>query len=53
MFSILNAERIVFVPVNDCQQRCFRGARLREDRSFLSGESEKGAQARCVANFRI
>jgi hypothetical protein len=43
MFSILNAERIVFIPVDDCQQRCFQCSRLREDRSFRSGEREMGA----------
>jgi hypothetical protein len=52
-FSILNAERIVFIPVDDCQQRCFQCARLREDRSFGSSEREKRAQARCVTSFRI
>jgi len=50
MFSILNSERIVFISVNGYQWRSFLRIRLRDDRSFQSGEHEEDRVAHSVFN---
>jgi hypothetical protein len=53
MFSILNAWRIVFIPMNDSQRHSFPCARWRDHLSIWSSERGEGAQARRAANSGI